>query len=154
PRGRRADGARGDGQQGQRGPVVLPDEPWPVRGRGDGDDRAWVRRADRARAADGVRAGAQPVDRAADGRCCRLIRLNMDTFPVPTGREEAWRFTPTRRLRGLLEPLPDGGDGKVVVDVDAPGGVTVDRIEPRQDARVGKVFRATERISALAFEGV
>jgi len=22
-------------------------------------------------------------------------------FPVPTGREEEWRFTPLRRLRGL-----------------------------------------------------
>src|SRR3954454_15446562 len=77
----------------------------------------------------------------------------MTDFPTPTGREEAWRFTPTRRLRGLFEPLPDGGDGKVVVDVDAPEGVTVERVDPRQDPRVGKTFRPTERISALAFEG-
>jgi len=77
----------------------------------------------------------------------------MDTFPVPTGREEAWRFTPTRRLRGLFEPLPDGGDGKVVVDVDAPQGVTVEYVDPRADARVGSVFTPTERVAALAFEG-
>src|SRR5438045_7673669 len=77
----------------------------------------------------------------------------MTEFPVPTGREEAWRFTPTRRLRGLFEPLPDGGDGKVVVDVDAPAGVTVERVDPREDARVGTTFRATERVAALAFEG-
>jgi Fe-S cluster assembly protein SufD len=77
----------------------------------------------------------------------------MTDFPVPTGREEAWRFTPTRRLRGLLEPLPDGGDGKVVVDVDAPDGVSVDRVDPREDKRVGATFRPTERVSALAFEG-
>src|SRR4051795_1302918 len=76
----------------------------------------------------------------------------MTEFPVPTGREEAWRFTPTRRLRGLFEPLPDGGDGKVVVDVDAPAGVTVERVDPREDTRVGKSFRATERVAALAFE--
>jgi Fe-S cluster assembly protein SufD len=74
-------------------------------------------------------------------------------FPIPTGREEAWRFTPTRRLRGLFEPLPDGGDGKVVVDIDAPDGVSVERVDPREDKRVGSVFRATERIAALAFEG-
>jgi Fe-S cluster assembly protein SufD len=74
-------------------------------------------------------------------------------FPIPTGREEAWRFTPTRRLRGLFEPLADGGDGKVVVDVDAPDGVTVERVDPRADKRVGSVFRATERVAALAFEG-
>src|SRR3954451_11713498 len=77
----------------------------------------------------------------------------MTDFPVPTGREEAWRFTPTRRLRGLFEPLADGGDGKVVVDVDAPAGVTVEHVDPRSDARVGSVFRATERVAALAFEG-
>src|SRR3954471_2432850 len=77
----------------------------------------------------------------------------MTEFPVPTGREEAWRFTPTRRLRGLFEPLPDGGDGKVVIDVDAPAGVTVDHVDPREDARVGSVFRPTERVAALAFEG-
>ena len=27
--------------------------------------------------------------------------VNPDDFPVPTGREEEWRFTPLRRLRGL-----------------------------------------------------
>jgi Fe-S cluster assembly protein SufD len=78
----------------------------------------------------------------------------MTDFPVPTGREEAWRFTPTRRLRGLFEALPGGGDGKLVVDVDAPAGVAVDYVDPREDARVGSVFTPTERVAALAFEGV
>src|SRR3954468_23061447 len=77
----------------------------------------------------------------------------MTDFPVPTGREEAWRFPPTRRLRGLFEPLADGGDGKVVVDVDAPAGGTGDKVDPRDRDRVGSVFRATERVAALAFEG-
>src|SRR4051812_44662567 len=77
----------------------------------------------------------------------------MTDFPVPTGREEAWRFTPTRRLRGLFEALLDGGDGKVVVDIDAPEGVTIERVDPREDNRVGSVFTPTERVAALAFEG-
>src|SRR4051794_33091032 len=77
----------------------------------------------------------------------------MTDFPVPTGREEAWRLTPTRRLRGLFEPLPDRGDGKLVVEVDAPRGVTGEWVDPRADARVGRVFRATERVAALAFDG-
>jgi Fe-S cluster assembly protein SufD len=75
-------------------------------------------------------------------------------FPVPTGREEAWRFTPTRRLRGLFEPLADGGDGKLLIEADLPGGVTLDHVDPRADARVGAVFAPTERVAALAFEGV
>ncbi|HET7432059.1 MAG TPA: Fe-S cluster assembly protein SufD, partial [Nocardioides sp.] len=72
----------------------------------------------------------------------------MTDFPVPTGREEAWRFTPTRRLRGLFEPLENGGDGKVVVDVDAPAGVTVEHVDPRADERVGSVFVPNERVAA------
>ena len=51
PRGRRVDGPRGDRLQGQRRPALLPDEPRPDRGRGDGDDRARLRRADRQGAA-------------------------------------------------------------------------------------------------------
>src|SRR3954454_5449666 len=76
----------------------------------------------------------------------------MTDFPVPTGREEAWRFTPTRRLRGLFEPLPDGGDGKVVVDIDAPEGVTVERGEPREDARVGPPSPPAGGAASPAFE--
>src|SRR3954470_5888184 len=78
----------------------------------------------------------------------------MTDFPVPTGREEAWRFTPTRRLRGLFEPLADGGDGKLLIEADLPDGVSLDHVDPRTDARVGSVFAPTERVSALAFEGV
>ena len=41
-------------------------------GRGDGHDRPRLRRAHRQGAAHGVRPGAQPPDRAADGGCCRM----------------------------------------------------------------------------------
>ncbi len=74
-RGRRVDGPRGDCLQGQRRSTVLPEEPRPWRGRGDGLDRPRLRRADCARASDGIRAGAQPADRTADGGCGRLIAL-------------------------------------------------------------------------------
>ena len=39
-------------------------------------------------------------------------------FAVPTGREEEWRFTPLRRLRGLHSDAPLGSAG-VTVSVDA-----------------------------------
>ena len=51
PRGRRADGPRGHGLQGVRGPAVLPHVPRHDRGGGHGDDRARLRRADRQGAA-------------------------------------------------------------------------------------------------------
>ena len=93
PRGRRVDGPRGDGLQGQRRPALLPDEPRPDRGRGDGDDRARLRRADRQGAADGVRPRAQPADRAADGRG-RRVELTQSLpprscHPRPAGSRQA-----------------------------------------------------------------
>jgi hypothetical protein len=33
--------------------------------------------------------------------------FSLDDFPVPTGREEEWRFTPLRRLWGLPPWRPD-----------------------------------------------
>jgi Fe-S cluster assembly protein SufD len=70
-------------------------------------------------------------------------------FPVPTGREEEWRFTPLRRLHGLhgAEPLPAG---TVSVDVEAAPEVTVERTG-RDDARIGGSYVPSDRVSARAY---
>jgi Fe-S cluster assembly protein SufD len=70
-------------------------------------------------------------------------------FAVPTGREEEWRFTPLRRLRGLHKG-PEGAEGKVDTRVSAPEGVTVERVG-REDARVGRSYVPTDRVSAQAY---
>jgi len=70
-------------------------------------------------------------------------------FGVPTGREEEWRFTPLRRLRGLQSDL-GAGDGKVSVVVDAGPGVTVEYPE-HGDPRVGVAYVPGDRVSARAF---
>ena len=49
--------------------------------------------------------------------------FSLDDFPVPTGREEEWRFTPLRRLRGLHKDV-SGSPGKVTVGADAVPPVT------------------------------
>jgi len=77
------------------------------------------------------------------------LHAHRDDFPVPTGREEEWRFTPLRRLRGLhgAQPLPSG---KVHVEVDAAPGVTAvhaQRGDPRHDIH----FEPADRVSATAF---
>ena len=70
-------------------------------------------------------------------------------FPVPTGREEEWRFTPLRRLRGLHADLAPG-DGKVAVVADAAPGVTIEKRE-HGDPRVGVAYVPADRVSARAF---
>jgi Fe-S cluster assembly protein SufD len=70
-------------------------------------------------------------------------------FPVPTGREEDWRFTPLRRLRGLhsADVVPGG---KVAVEVDAAPGVTAVHAQ-RGDPRHVIHFEPADRVSATAF---
>jgi Fe-S cluster assembly protein SufD len=70
-------------------------------------------------------------------------------FGVPTGREEEWRFTPLRRLRGLHGDAPLG-EGKVTVEADPAPEVTADHAK-RGDARIGRTFVPADRVSARAF---
>jgi Fe-S cluster assembly protein SufD len=71
-------------------------------------------------------------------------------FAVPTGREEEWRFTPLRRLRGLHQS--PSGDGTVSVQVTAAPGVTAENTK-RGDPRIGRALTPADRVSALAFAG-
>jgi Fe-S cluster assembly protein SufD len=70
-------------------------------------------------------------------------------FQVPTGREEAWRFTPLRRLRGLhkgpVEPVTS-----VEIDVQSPASVRTEWVG-RGDARVGEAYVPVDRVSAQAY---
>ena len=52
--------------------------------------------------------------------------------PVPTGREETWRFTPLKRLRGILDGEPSDAD--LSWETRLPDGVTVSAI-PSEQAR-------------------
>jgi Fe-S cluster assembly protein SufD len=72
-------------------------------------------------------------------------------FPALTGREEEWRFTPLRRLRGLATANGAGTPG-ATLEYDSggvPDGVKVSTVD-RSDRRVGSVLTPFDRISALA----
>jgi Fe-S cluster assembly protein SufD len=86
-----------------------------------------------------------------DARPRRIASFDLDEFPVPRGKEEDWRFTPLRKLRGLHngEAVPGG---KVRVDVTAPEGVSVETVE-RGDSRLGAAGAPTDRVSAAAWAG-
>jgi Fe-S cluster assembly protein SufD len=38
--------------------------------------------------------------------------FDLDDHPMPNGREEIWRFTPLKRLKGVLDDAPTVGDGE------------------------------------------
>ena len=69
----RDDRPRGQRLEDRRRAIVLSDQPRPVRGRGQHDDRQRLHRAAGQGAADGIRRRNEPPDRAADGRHGRLI---------------------------------------------------------------------------------
>lgn len=80
-----------------------------------------------------------------------LRSFHVADFPALTGREEEWRFTPLKRLRGLA-----AGDVTAVAAPkhehgELPAGVTVSTVS-RSDARIGGVLTPFDRISAWAYE--
>ncbi|HEY3954679.1 MAG TPA: Fe-S cluster assembly protein SufD [Streptosporangiaceae bacterium] len=93
--------------------------------------------------------GRAPEDSAPVSRLHELQSFEVADFPVPTGREEEWRFTPLRRLRGLQGDAPLAA-GKVTVETDPAPGVRVESVD-RGDARLGRSFVPADRVSARAF---
>ena len=88
-----------------------------------------------------------------DVRPAVVESFDLADHPVPRGREEEWRFTPLRRLRGLHDGTAAGegaGIGKVVVEVDAPPEVTVETVE-RGDPRLGPAGPPVDRVAAQAW---
>lgn len=72
--------------------------------------------------------------------------------PVPTGREEIWRFTPLKRLRGLHADAELGAEG-LTVEVAAVGGVEVDRIPVAEAAERGSSgLVPADRVAARTWE--
>jgi len=92
---------------------------------------------------------------AADVRPELVASFALSDHPVPTGREEQWRFTPLRRLRGLHDGTAADArrpQGKVVVDVDADPQVKVETVG-RDDPRLGATGAPTDRVAAQAWAG-
>jgi Fe-S cluster assembly protein SufD len=71
-------------------------------------------------------------------------------FAVPDGREEEWRFTPLRRLRGLHTDAPPVPTASVTVEVDPAPEVKTFSAE-RAVANAGRTFIPADRVSARAY---
>ena len=81
-------------------------------------------------------------------RAERPTSFDVSAFPIPTGREEDWRFTPVDRLRALLTDTPTE-DGAVEYAVEAPDGVRVGTLAHGQAPR-GTVLVPADRAAVVA----
>ncbi len=84
----------------------------------------------------------------AASRAERFASFDVDAFEVPGGREEIWRFTPMKRLRGLHDGTA-AAEGELSVEVEGPD-VTVETVG-RDDARLGQAGTPGDRIAAQAY---
>ncbi|WP_062381352.1 Fe-S cluster assembly protein SufD [Demequina pelophila] len=81
-------------------------------------------------------------------RADRPTSFDVDAFPVPSGREENWRFSAVRDLKPLFADEPVDGHLEWTVP-DLPAGVTLAQV-PADDARARTVRAPGDRASALA----
>ncbi|MBY4382907.1 Fe-S cluster assembly protein SufD [Rhodococcus fascians] len=79
----------------------------------------------------------------------QFTSYDVNAFEVPSGRDELWRFTPLRRLRGLHDGSAVA-DGTAQVTVGAADQVVVETVG-RDDDRLGKAGVPADRIAAQAY---
>lgn len=79
----------------------------------------------------------------------QFASFDVDAFEVPGGRDEIWRFTPLKRLRGLHDgtAVPTGG---AAIAVSEQAGVSVETVH-RGDGRLGQGGIPADRVAAQAF---
>jgi Fe-S cluster assembly protein SufD len=79
--------------------------------------------------------------------------FDVEAFEVPGGRDELWRFTPLKRLRGLHDGSAVSGGrraGTALIEVSEQTGVTVETAR-RGDERLGQGGVPSDRVAAQAF---
>jgi Fe-S cluster assembly protein SufD len=90
------------------------------------------------------------VEHPQSSRADRATSFALADFPLPTGREEDWRFAPVGRLQNLFAGGLAGAGPDV--EVAAADGVRVERVG-RDDARLGVAGVPGDRTSAASWAG-
>ncbi|MCR6482717.1 Fe-S cluster assembly protein SufD [Amycolatopsis sp. OK19-0408] len=85
----------------------------------------------------------------AASRAERFTSYDVEAFEVPGGREENWRFTPMKRLRGLHDGSAQV-TGEITLDTDAAPELKIESVG-RDDERLGAAGVPSDRIAAQAY---
>ena len=95
---------------------------------------------------------------ASGSRGNRHTGYDLAGFPEPTGREEEWRFTPLKKLAGVLsdEPTANSGTDQEPVDyqvTEGLEGVVVSTLRDGETPR-GTVLQPADRAAVVAHNNV
>lgn len=82
----------------------------------------------------------------SQSRAERTASFDVAAFPLPSGREEDWRFTPVKKLAGLLA---EGATGRVAVGSQLPDGVAMSTITAEQAQGLG-ILPPQDRAAVVA----
>ncbi len=93
------------------------------------------------------RAGEVSPAAPARDHAPRVLSRDPADFPVPTGREEEWRFTPVRRFARLMEGL--ASESRLSWTSESPVGVVIDELAADDPALLALPL-PVDRLSALA----
>ena len=96
--------------------------------------------------APGVASAVETTDRV-ESHLNPRPSYDLADHPMPLGREEIWRFTPLKRLRGMLDGDPSGT--KLAWESNLPDGITLTEIDSAKAAALGELA-PVDRPSALA----
>ncbi|MEW2480335.1 Fe-S cluster assembly protein SufD [Mycobacterium sp. NPDC049093] len=91
----------------------------------------------------------EAVEGVATNKGELFASFDVNAFEVPGGRDELWRFTPLKRLRGLHDGSAVA-NGKAGITVTERPGVTVETVG-RDDKRLGEGGVPTDRVAAQAY---
>jgi Fe-S cluster assembly protein SufD len=88
---------------------------------------------------------APPVGSRAE----RLTSFSLDDIPIPTGREEEWRFTPVHKFDELFQTYAD--PNAIELSVSEPGAFLLENNVPATDPRFGKAGKPGDRTAVTAW---
>lgn len=106
-------------------------------------------------AVEGENPTAKPIQNPGAGSATNkgevFTSYDVNAFEVPSSKDEAWRFTPLRRLRGLHDGTAVR-DGQATVEVSSVADVNVETVA-RTDSRLGEAGVPSDRVAAQAYSG-
>jgi len=93
-----------------------------------------------------VKNAAKPVGSRAE----RVTSFDLADIPIPTGREEEWRFTPFHKFEPLFNPIANPAAVEILIEKPNDDWV-VENVTPAADPRFGRAGKPGDRAAVAGW---